>query len=91
MKGALQISSNLTKANILKRQNWVKEYASNFLGRISSDIWSDLNPIKNLRSILKMKLYEGDKQYNKADQWKAIKTTLSETETNNKITDKING
>ena len=34
-----------------------------------------------LCSIEKMKLHEGDKQYNsKADQWKAIKTSMSETE-----------
>ena len=41
----------------------------------------DLNPIKNLWSIVKMKLYEGSKLYNsKADLWEAIKTTMSEIE-----------
>ena len=46
--------------------------------------WSpspDLNLIKNLWSIVKMKLYEGSKQYSsKADLWEAIKTTVSEIE-----------
>ena len=41
----------------------------------------DLNLIKNLWSMVKMKLYEGGKQYNnKADLWEAIKTTMSEIE-----------
>ena len=41
----------------------------------------DLNPIKNLWSFVKMKLYKGSKQYNsKADQWKAIKTAIMEIE-----------
>ena len=39
----------------------------------------DLNPIENLCSIVKMKLYEGGKQYNnKADLCVAIKTAMSE-------------
>ena len=41
----------------------------------------DLNTIENLWSIVKMKLYEGVKQYNyKADLWEAIKTITSEIE-----------
>ena len=37
--------------------------------------------LENQLSIVKMKLYEGDKQYNiKADLWEAIKTTMSEIE-----------
>ena len=37
----------------------------------------DLNPIKNLWSIVKMKLYKGRKQHNsKADLWEAIKPTM---------------
>ena len=41
----------------------------------------DLNLIENLQSIVKVKLYEGGKQYNsKADLWKAIKTTKLEIE-----------
>ena len=41
----------------------------------------DLNLIKNLLSIVKMKLYEGGKPYNsKADLWEPIKTTMSEIE-----------
>ena len=53
--------------------------------------WSpDLNLIKNLWSIVKMKLYEGSKQYNStADLLEAIEITMSETEPakvkNNKI------
>ena len=40
----------------------------------------DMNPIENLWSFEKMKLYEGGKQYNsKADQWIA-NTTMLETE-----------
>ena len=39
----------------------------------------DLNPIENLWSVEKMKLYEGGKQYNcRADIWEAIKTTMLE-------------
>ena len=39
---------------------------------------TDLNPIENQWSIVKMKLYEGSKQYNsKADLWEV---TMSETE-----------
>ena len=42
---------------------------------------SDLNPIENPRSFLKIKLYEGSKQYNsKLDLQEAIKTTISEIE-----------
>ena len=41
----------------------------------------DLNPIKNLWSLVKMNLCEGGKKYNsKADLWEAIKTTMSEIE-----------
>ena len=41
----------------------------------------DLNPIENLWSFSKMKLYEGVKQYNnKADLGKAIKTKMSDIE-----------
>ena len=41
----------------------------------------DLNPIKNLWSVVKMKLYEDGKQYNcKADLLEAIKTTMLEIE-----------
>ena len=41
----------------------------------------DLNPIENLSSIMKMKLYESLKQYkSKADLWEVIKTTVLETE-----------
>ena len=41
----------------------------------------DLNPIKNLWSDVKMKLYEGGKQYNiKADLWEEIKTAKLEIE-----------
>ena len=45
-------------------------------------IWSpDLYLIKNLQSIVKMKLYEGGKQYNsKTDLWETIKITMSEIE-----------
>ena len=47
----------------------------------SSQSIPDLNPIKNLWSIVKMKLCEGDKQYNcKANLSKAIKTTMLENE-----------
>ena len=39
----------------------------------------DLNPIENLWSVMKMKLYESSKLYNsKVDQWKAIKSTMTE-------------
>ena len=42
---------------------------------------SNLNPIENLQSIEKMKLYEGNKRYNsKANLWEEIKTTMSENE-----------
>ena len=43
---------------------------------------SDLNPIENLWSVVKMKLYEDEKQYSsKADQSEAIKWTLPIIET----------
>ena len=47
--------------------------------------WPPLNPMLNLFenqwSIVKMKIYEGGKQYNcKIDLWEAIRTTMSETE-----------
>ena len=53
----------------------------------------DLNPIKNLWSIIKMKLYDGSKQHNhKEGLWKAIKTGISETEhAEVKKNKKING
>ena len=39
----------------------------------------DLNSTENLFSVVKIKLYEGGKQYNsKADLGEAIKTTMSE-------------
>ena len=39
----------------------------------------DLNPIENVWSILKRKLYEGRKQYrNKLDLWEAIKSIFAE-------------
>ena len=39
-----------------------------------------LNPIENLWSIVKMKLYEGDKPYiSKVDLWETIKTSMLET------------
>ena len=42
---------------------------------------AELNPIENLWSLVKMKLYEGGKQYkSKEDLWEAIKTTMSEVE-----------
>ena len=41
----------------------------------------ELNPIKNLWSVVKMKIYEGNKQYNlKVHLWEAIKTTMSGNE-----------
>ena len=41
----------------------------------------DLNPVEKLWSVVKIKLYERGKQYNnKADPWKAIKTTMLETQ-----------
>ena len=41
----------------------------------------DLNPIKNLWSVMKMKLYKGGKQYNsKADVYEAIESSISENE-----------
>ena len=41
----------------------------------------DTNPIENLWLFVKVKLYEDGKQYNnKADQWEAIKRTMSEIE-----------
>ena len=41
----------------------------------------DLNLIENLWSIVKIKLYEGYKQYNsKTSMWRAIKITMSEIE-----------
>ena len=46
---------------------------------------SDLNLVKNLWSLVKMKSYVGVKQYNSlADFWEAIKSTISEI-------NKING
>ena len=37
----------------------------------------DLNLIKNLQSFMKMKLYEGGKQYNsKVDLWEGVKTSM---------------
>ena len=53
----------------------------------------DMNPIKNLCSIEKMKLYESGKQYNsKTDQWEAIKTIMLEIEpSEGKKINKING
>ena len=53
----------------------------------------DLNPIKNLWPIVKMKLYEGGKEYNSsAYLWEAIKTTMLETEpAEEKQLTKING
>ena len=53
----------------------------------------DLNPIKNLWSIVKIKLYKGGKEYNsKAELWKVIKTTMSEMEfVDRKKINKING
>ena len=42
---------------------------------------SDLNLIKNLWSLVKMKLYNGSKPYNsKTDLWEAIKTSVLEIE-----------
>ena len=54
---------------------------------------SDLNPIKNISSIGKMKLYEGGKQSNsKADQWEAIKTIMTGVEPAEvKKINKVNG
>ena len=41
----------------------------------------DLNPIKNSWSLVKIKFYEGGKQYSsKTDLWKASKTIIWETE-----------
>ena len=41
----------------------------------------ELNSIKNLWSIMKMKLYKGGKQYNsKVDIWNAMKTFIEEIE-----------
>lgn len=41
----------------------------------------DLNAIENLWPVLKMKLYDGGKQYNaKADLLEAIKSNMSDTE-----------
>ena len=43
--------------------------------------WPDLNPIKNLWSILKINLFEDGKQYDsKVNLWEAIKTTMLEIE-----------
>ena len=54
----------------------------------------ELNPIENLCSIVKMKLYEGGKQYNSiADQWEAIKATMLKidpAEIKEKITKSMN-
>ena len=42
---------------------------------------SYLNPIENLLSTVKIKLYEGGKPYNsQVDLWETIKTTMPETE-----------
>ena len=39
----------------------------------------DLNPIENLWSMVKMKLYEGGKQYtSKSELWEAIESTCAE-------------
>ena len=39
----------------------------------------DLNPLENVWSIFKRKLYEGEKQYrNKLDLWEAIKSIFAE-------------
>ena len=44
-------------------------------------ISSDLNPIENLWTMVKMKLHEGSKPYNsKVGLWETIKTSVSETE-----------
>ena len=53
----------------------------------------DLNPIENLWLIVKMKLYEGGKQYkSKANLWETIKPAKSEIEpTKVKKINKING
>ena len=41
----------------------------------------NLNPIKNLQLIVKMKLYEGGLKYiSQADQWEAMKTTILEND-----------
>ena len=41
----------------------------------------DLNPIKNLWSVVKMKFYDGSKQYNsKVDLWGVIETIMLEIE-----------
>ena len=52
----------------------------------------ELNPIENLWSIRKMKLYKSGKCNSKADLWVAIKTTMSEiepTEIKKKLTKSI--
>lgn len=42
---------------------------------------SDVNPIKNIWSNVKIKLYECGKQYDsKPEIWEAIKSTMSKTE-----------